>query len=96
MAIFYRQTNECAELLEFPDENLDASIVNTAAAEKELIDLYKMEYERCALRYDDLYQLLLYCLDCRRDSHFWKRRLYDRTLDLFGDSSLIVLVDSDL
>lgn len=61
MATLYRQTNKTVELFEVPDDKLDAYRLSTITAQKEPVnrehfDLYKMEYERSALRYDDLYK----------------------------------------
>jgi hypothetical protein len=61
MATLYRQTNKTVELFEVPDDKLDAYRLSTITAQKESVnrehfDLYRMEYERSALRYDDLYK----------------------------------------
>lgn len=61
MAIVSKQTNETVELFNVPDDQLKAYQVESVSTkqgphDKDLIELYKMEYERCAQRYDDLYK----------------------------------------
>lgn len=58
MAIVIRGDN--VEVFEISDEKLklikiDNGQSDSSASKKEAIDLYKMEYEKCAKRYEDLY-----------------------------------------
>jgi len=61
MAIVSKQTNQTVELFSVPDDKLEAFKVDSVSTkqgpyDKDLMELYKMEYERCAQRYDDLYR----------------------------------------
>jgi len=61
MAIVSKQTNQTVELFNIPDDQLKTFKVESVSTkqgpyDKDLMELYKMEYERCAQRYDDLYK----------------------------------------
>lgn len=60
MAIVSKQTHQTVELFDVPDDKLSAFKVQTISTQqgpynKDLMELYKMEYETCAKRYNDLY-----------------------------------------